>query len=154
MNTNSPLNFFLICSFIYFWLCWVFTAAQPFPGCGEQSLFSSYGGQVSHCSSFSCCRAQALEPAGFSSCGCCALEHKLNSCGLGCSEVCGIFSDQALNLCFLHWQGYSLSLSQQGNPIIIHFWNYWKPNNPLLNLEYYTVFFSVDEYLKKNYLSN
>ena len=124
MNTNSPLNFFLICSFIYFWLCWVFTAAQPFPGCGEQSLFSSYGGQVSHCSSFSCCRAQALEPAGFSSCGCCALEHKLNSCGLGCSEVCGIFLRPGIEPVFPALAGIFFTTEPAGKP----------HNNPLLEL--------------------
>ena len=42
----------------------------------------------------------------FSSCGSQALEHRLNSCGawLSCSAACGIFLDQGLNLCLLHWQ--------------------------------------------------
>ena len=35
----------------------------------EQGLLSSCGALVSHCSAFSCCRAQALGRAGFSSCG-------------------------------------------------------------------------------------
>ena len=33
------------------------------------------------------------------------------------SEACGIFPDQALNLCLLHWQANSLPLSQQGSPL-------------------------------------
>ena len=41
--------------------------------------------------------------------------------GLSCSEVCGIFLDQGLNLCFPHWQADSLSLSHQG--IIPYFVN-------------------------------
>ena len=38
--------------------------------------------------------------------------------GLSCSEACGIFPDQGLNLCLLHWQGGPLPLSQQGS---LHF---------------------------------
>ena len=35
---------------------------------------------------------------------------------LSCSTACGIFPDQGLNHCLLHWQLDSLSLSHQGNP--------------------------------------
>ena len=38
------------------------------------------------------------------------LEHRL-----GCSEACGIFPDQGLNPCLLHWQADSLPLSHQGS---------------------------------------
>ena len=38
-----------------------------FSSCGEQGLPSSCGLQASHCSDFSCCKAQALGRAGFSS---------------------------------------------------------------------------------------
>ena len=37
--------------------------------------------------------------------------------GLSCSEACGIFPDQGLNLCPLHWQAVSLPLSHQGSPV-------------------------------------
>ena len=37
--------------------------------------------------------------------------------GLSCSEACGIFPDQGLNLCALHWQAVSLPLSLQGSPV-------------------------------------
>jgi len=37
--------------------------------------------------------------------------------GLSCSAVCGIFPDQGLNLCLLHWQAESLPLSHQGGPV-------------------------------------
>ena len=36
--------------------------------------------------------------------------------GLSCSMVCGIFLDQGLNVCLLHWQEDSLPLSHQGSP--------------------------------------
>ena len=39
-----------------------------------------------------------------------ALEH-----GLNCSAAGGIFLDQELNLCFLHWQADSSPLSHQGS---------------------------------------
>ena len=38
---------------------------------------------------------------------------------LSCSEACGIFPDQGLNLCLVHWQVDSLPLSHQGTPKII-----------------------------------
>ena len=51
--------------------------------CEEQGLLSSCSAQVSRCSGFSCCRAQASVVAarGLRSCGSWALEQELNSCG-------------------------------------------------------------------------
>ena len=40
------------------------------------------GAWASHCRGFSCCRAQALEHAGFSSRSAWALKHRLRTCGL------------------------------------------------------------------------
>ena len=37
--------------------------------------------------------------------------------GLSCSEACGVFPNQGMNSCFLHWQADSLPLSHQGSPI-------------------------------------
>ena len=64
-------------------------------GCTESSLLCKVflqlwwkgatlhcGAWASHCSGFSCCRAQAPEHAGFSSCRGCVLKHRLCSCGL------------------------------------------------------------------------
>ena len=34
---------------------------------------------------------------------------------LSCSAACGIFPDEGLNLCLLHWQVDSLPLSHQGS---------------------------------------
>ena len=55
--------------FVYFWLCWAFTAACGLSWLWEQGLLSSCGVGASHCSDFSCFRAQALGCVGFSSCG-------------------------------------------------------------------------------------
>ena len=48
-----------------------------------------------------------------SSCGSRALEHRRNSSR---SVARGIFPDQGLNLCLLHWRADSLPLSHQGSP--------------------------------------
>ena len=66
-------------SFIYLWLCWVFTAAQVFSSCGDRGLLSSSRRQASFCGGFSR-RAQPLGHAGFSR-GSQALEPRLSSCG-------------------------------------------------------------------------
>ena len=42
---------------------------QAFSSCCTQGLLSSCGTLASHGSDLSCCRAQALGPSGFSSCG-------------------------------------------------------------------------------------
>ena len=36
--------------------------------------------------------------------------------GLSCPAAYGIFLDQGVNLCLLHWQADSLPLSHQGSP--------------------------------------
>ena len=83
-------------SFIYLFMAvlgpcccmWVFSS------CGIRGLLPRCGAQVSHCGSFFCCRALALgEWASVT-----------RAHGLTCSSVCGIFLDQGLNPCHLHWQ--------------------------------------------------
>ena len=68
---------------------------------------------VSRSSGFSCCgahargaRAPVVPARGLRSCG-----H-----GLSCSGARGIFLDQGLNPCLLHWQMDSLLLNLQGKP--------------------------------------
>ena len=76
--------------FIYFWLCWIFVAAQGFflvAASRGYSLIAVHG--LSRCSGFSCCGAQALGHAdflrahGLSSCRSLALEHRLNNWYMG-----------------------------------------------------------------------
>ena len=44
--------------------------------------------------------------------------------GLSCSTACGIFLDQGLNLCPLHWQVDSYPLRLQGSPYMCFFFKY------------------------------
>ena len=79
-------------SFFYlFWLYWVFVAVHVW---------------VSHCSDFSCCGAQTLGPEGSA-----AVVPKFS-----CPMAGGIFPDQGLNLCLLHWQADFQQLNHQGSP--------------------------------------
>ena len=92
--------------------------AELSSSCGERGLLPSCGVQVPHSGAFSC-RARALGHMGCSSCSSWALEHGLNSCGAqaySCSTAYGIFLDQGLNLCLLHWQADSLPINHHGSP--------------------------------------
>ena len=67
------------------------------------------GARASHCGGFSCWAAWALGTwasvvvaRGLSSCGTWA--SVVVAHGLSCSAACGIFPDQGLNPCPLHWQ--------------------------------------------------
>ena len=97
---------------------------------GEQGLLSSCGVWASHCGGASRWGAQAYSTqaplagaGGPRSRGSRAPEHRLRICGKGlsCSAACGIFPDQGLNLCLLHWQVDSLSLNHQGSPEKLNF---------------------------------
>ena len=59
-------------------------------------------------------------------------EHRLQSAdsvvvalGLSCPETCGIFPDQGLNLCPLHWQADSQPLGHQRSPTSSALVEYW-----------------------------
>ena len=109
-----PLQFFKINLFIYFWLHWVFVAVRGL------SLVAASGGYSSlRCAVFSLRWLLLLwstgsRRAGFSICGTRAsviVAHGLQSAGsvvvahgLSCSAAYGIFPDQGLNPCPLHWQ--------------------------------------------------
>ena len=90
--------------FIYifiFWPCWIFVAAQAFSLVAVLRLLllqsMDSGVQTS----------AVVVP------------------GLSCSAACGIFPNQGLSLCLLHWQVNSLPLSHQRNPstsLITVFW--------------------------------
>lgn len=66
---RKDFNFFVVLFIIYFWLCWVFVAAQGLSlvaESGGSSLFAVCRLLVMVASR---CRAQALGRAGLSSCG-------------------------------------------------------------------------------------
>ena len=81
--------------FFYFWLCWVFIAT-----CGLSLAVAGRG-----CSLVVGC-GPILVVASL------VVEHRLKGMqasvvvvhGLDCPMACGIFPDQGLNLCPLHWQ--------------------------------------------------
>ena len=112
---------------ILFRLCWVFCCCmQAFSSCDEQ-LLSSSDARVPHCSGFSHRRAQALGHEDFSSCSLQALECMQNVVlhGLSHSMAHGIFPDQGLNQCSLHWQADSYPLSCQGSPMVLNTIKCW-----------------------------
>ena len=92
--------------FIYFWLCWIFVAAQAF-----LQLWQAGATLQLQCAGSRAC--------GLSSSSSWALEHMgsvVVAHGPSCSEACGTFQDQGQNLCLLHWQADSLPLNHQGIP--------------------------------------
>ena len=113
----SPVYLFLIILFIYFWLLhWFFIAAQTFlSSCRNWGLFPTCDMWASHCSGPSCCGAQAHIVAAYDVCsrGSVVVAHRRSW-----STAWGIFPDQGLNLCLLHWQANSSTLSHQGSPHI------------------------------------
>ena len=68
--------------FIYLAMLGLQRCVQAGSHCSEQGLLSSCG--------------------GFSSCG--TRVQQVEAQGLSCPMACGIFPDQGLNLCLLHWQ--------------------------------------------------
>jgi len=113
LSKVSVLKYFLfykIILFICFWLCWVFTAVWTFLllWCLRFSLqrLSCCGAQVLGCAGFSswCVGSVVTAPdrSGISSA---VVVHRLS-----CSGACEIFLGQGLNLCLLHWQADSLPL--------------------------------------------
>ena len=92
--------------FIYFWLCWVFVSVRGF------SLVSASGGHSSsRCAGLSPSRPLLLRSTGSRRAGSVIVAH-----GPSCSATCGIFPDQGLNPCPLHWQADSQPLRHQGSP--------------------------------------
>ena len=89
----------------------------------KQGLLSSCGVRASHCSGFSCCRAQALGHAGFHSCSPWAPEHRLNSCGTRVKLLCSMWdlSGSSIEPVSPALVVDSLPLSQQGQPISGYF---------------------------------
>ena len=81
INFLSEFSFFKINLFIYFWLQWVFVAAQ-----GLSLVAASRGYSPLWCTGFSLrwlllLRNTGSRHTGFSSCGSQAPEHRLSSCG-------------------------------------------------------------------------
>ena len=99
----------------------LFRAALGFIASCELSLVEKSGSYslvvvrgAPHSSGFSCCgagpgvRGLGSVAPGLWSAASIVLAHELS-----CSMAYGIFLDQGSNLCLLHWQAYSLPLSQR-----------------------------------------
>ena len=93
-------------------------------------LFRSCSAQASHCRVFSWCRAQALG-AHVSAAG--ARWHS-------CSVACGIFLDQGLNPCPLHWQAYSYRLHHQKSHQPLFLFSFTSPVTPFNTLFLFMVY--------------
>ena len=90
-----------------------------FSSCGTWAqwlpIADSRAGGVSSCfTGLIGCDLQALKHSGFSSCG--AWAQQLWRMSFSCCVVYGIFPDQGLDLCSLHWQADSYPLCHQGSP--------------------------------------
>ena len=102
---------------IYLRLCCIFLAAQSFFSCETWAF---------HCDGCSYCRAQASGQSHLSSFGTRTQQLQLTGSRARARQLwypaaCGIFSDQGLNPCPLHWQVDSQPLDHQGTPTYVVF---------------------------------
>ena len=82
------LSFFLFLAALGVRCCaWTFSSG------GEWGLLSNCGAEASHSDGFSCCTPQGLEPSS----------SLVVAYRLICPTAYGIFLDQGLNPCSLHW---------------------------------------------------
>ena len=100
------MNIRLLFIFIYFWLCWVFVSVR-----GLSLVAASGSHSSSWCAGLSLSRPLLLWSTGSRCAGSVVVAH-----GPSCSAACGIFPDQGLNPCPLHWQADSQPLHHQGSP--------------------------------------
>ena len=92
--------------FYYFWLCWVFVSVQ-----GLSLVVASGRHSSSWCTGLSPSWPLLLRSTSSRRAGSVVVAH-----GPSRSMACGIFADQGLNPCPLHWQADSQPLRHQGSP--------------------------------------
>ena len=111
-NNNAEFTFtsFSFFKFIYLWLCWVFVSVR-----GLSLVAASGGHSSSRCVGLSLSRPLLLQSTGSRRAGSVVVAH-----GPSGSTACGIFPDQGLNPCPLHWQADSQPLRHQGSPTIAY----------------------------------
>ena len=103
--------FFFLTIFAYLfifilWLCWVFISVR-----GLSLVVASGSHSSSRCVGLSPSRPLLLRSTASRCAGSATVAH-----GPSCSVACGIFPDQDLNPCPLHWQADSQPLRHQGSP--------------------------------------
>ena len=118
-GSSHPISFhslkILFIYILFFGCAGSFLPHGFFSSCRQQGLLSSCSAQASHYWGFSCCRAWALWHVGlvFSALGLQNTSSIVVLHGFSFSTACGIFQDQELNPCLLHWHAVSLPLSHQ-----------------------------------------
>ena len=100
------INLFIYIYIFYFWLRWVFVSVR-----GLSLVAASGGHSSSRCTGLSPSWPLLLRSTGSRRAGSVFVAH-----GLSRSAACGIFPDQGLNPCPLHWQADSQPLRHQGSP--------------------------------------
>ena len=100
------LNFLGLFIYFYLWLCCVFVSVR-----GLSLVAASGGHSSSQCTGLSLSRPLLLRSTGSRRAGSVIVAHRPS-----CSAACGIFPDQGLNPCPLHWQADSQPLRHQGSP--------------------------------------
>ena len=105
------LKILIVSIFIYFYFClrWVFVSVR-----GLSLVAASGGHSSSRCTGLFLSWPLLLRSTGSRRTGSVAVAH-----GPSCSAACGIFPDQGLNPCPLHWQADSQQLRHQGSPLFI-----------------------------------
>ena len=108
LRFNCFYLFIYLFIYLYFlWLCWVFVSVR-----GLSPVAASGGHSSSRCAGLSLSRPLSLRSTGSRRAGSVIVAH-----GPSCSTACGIFPDQGLNPCPLHWQADSQPLRHQGSPV-------------------------------------
>ena len=107
-NPHFLKNLFI---YFYFWLCWVFVSMR-----GLSLVAASGGHSSSRWAGLSLSRPLLLRSTGSRRAGSVVVAH-----GPSCSAACGIFPDQCLNPCSLHWQADSQPLRHQGSPLTFNY---------------------------------
>ena len=103
---QPDLGFFFFFKYFSFWLCWVLISVR-----GLSLVVASGGHSSSQCMGLSLSWPLLLRSTGSRRAGSVIVAH-----GPSCSAACGIFPDQGLNPCPLHWQADSQPLRHQGSP--------------------------------------
>ena len=96
-------HFFFFNLFLFIYLIYLFLAVLGLRCCtrarGLSLVAASEGYSLLRCAGFSLCWLLLLWSTGSRHVGSVVVAH-----GLSCSAACGIFPDQGLNPCPLHWQ--------------------------------------------------
>ena len=110
ISFNHVLKFF----FFSFWLHWILVTSWAFSSCREHGLlFTVVHRLLMVASLIAENRLQAYRLQEFQHTGSVVMAHSLS-----CSMACGMFPDQGLNLCPLHWQVDYFPLYHQGSPVL------------------------------------